>query len=125
MKVMVSPNVAFYPDVVVVCGNPLITFEEALQNPVLVAEVLSMSTASFDRGEKFRQYRTIPYLRHIVFLEQDRPIIEHYERNEAGEWLIRSEYNSLEQHFELTINATPISLPLARIYRDVTFPDGK
>ncbi len=122
MKVFVSPNVSYYPDVIVSCGAPLVTFAEALQNPVLIAEILSPSTAAHDRGEKFRQYRTITSLQHYLLLEQDRPILEHFERDAAGVWTLRGEYDALEQNLELTISDHKISLPLSKIYRNVTFP---
>jgi Uma2 family endonuclease len=122
MKVFVSQDVAYYPDVVVICAEPLITSGEALQNPVLVAEILSPSTAALDRGEKFRQYRTISSLRHYLLLEQDRPIVEHFERDNAGIWALRGEYDALEQNLELTISDHAVSLPLSKIYRNITFP---
>ncbi len=122
MKVFVSPNVGYYPDVVVSCGPPLITLGEALQNPVLIAEILSPSTAANDRGEKFRQYRTVSSLHHYLLLEQDRPILEHFERDDAGAWTLRGEYDALEQNLALTVSGHKISVPLAKIYRNVTFP---
>jgi Uma2 family endonuclease len=122
MKVFVSPNVSYYPDVVVSCGTPLVTLEEALQNPVFIAEILSPSTAANDRGEKFRQYRTISSLRHYLLLEQDRPIVEHFERDDTGIWALRGEYDTLEQNLEMTIIGQKISLPLSKIYRNITFP---
>ena len=121
-KIFVSPNVGYYPDIVVTCGPPLITMGEALQNPMLIAEILSPSTAANDRGEKFRQYRTVSSLHHYLLLEQDRPIIEHFERDDTGVWTLRGEYDALEQHLELTVSGHPISVPLAKIYRNVTFP---
>lgn len=121
-KIFVSPNVTYYPDVAVTCGDPLITFAEALQNPVLIAEILSPSTAAFDRGQKFRQYRTIPSLRHYLLLEQDSPVIEHFEQDDAGAWILRGEYDALEQTLEMTISGHKVSLPLSKIYRSITFP---
>jgi Uma2 family endonuclease len=123
-KIYVSPDVIYYPDVALLCGDPMITFEEALQNPTLIAEVLSPSTAAYDRGEKFRQYRAIASLRHYLLVEQDSPIIEHFERNGSGSWMLRGEYTSLKQSLELTVDGKTIALPLSRIYRDVTFPEN-
>ena len=122
MKVFVSQNVVYYPDIVVFCAEPMVTPSEALQNPVLIVEILSPSTAAFDRGDKFRQYRTIASLRHYLLLEQDRPIIEHYERDDAGVWMLRGEYDALEQNLELTVSGHKIFVPITRIYRNITFP---
>ena len=53
-----------YPDVMVVSGQ--LQFAESrrdtITNPLIIVEVLSESTAKYDRGEKFRIYRTIPTL---------------------------------------------------------------
>jgi Uma2 family endonuclease len=51
-----------YPDVVVVCGEPIIEKiqgQEMLVNPRVIIEVLSPSTARYDYGPKFIAYRSI------------------------------------------------------------------
>ena len=62
MRVRVTPAGLYtYPDVVVVCGEP--RFEDGeldtLLNPTVLAEVLSPSTAAYDRGRKFAQYQRL------------------------------------------------------------------
>src|SRR3954468_9562104 len=46
-----------YPDVVIVCGQPLFhdEYQDILINPNVIIEVLSATTEKFDRGEKFRR----------------------------------------------------------------------
>ena len=121
MKIFISPEVGFYADVLVHCAAPLLAFGEALQNPVLIAEVLSSSTEAFDTGEKFAQYQTIDSLRHVLFLEQDTCFIQHYARNENGTWILRGRYDQLSQNIPLTVGDAVISLPLADIYQFVEF----
>ena len=65
MRVKVSPTGLYtYPDVAVVCGEPMFDDEQkdTLLNPTVLVEVLSKSTASYDRGEKFEHYRKIKSL---------------------------------------------------------------
>ena len=81
MRVKVSPSGLYtYPDVTVVCGEP--QFEDAevdtLLNPKVLVEVLSPSTADYDRGGKFTHYRRLPSLQEYVLISQDRPLVEHY-----------------------------------------------
>lgn len=57
----------FYPDASVVCGPPIFDSDDCLRNPALIVEVLSSSTAAYDRGEKFRHYRRLSSLRHYNF----------------------------------------------------------
>jgi Uma2 family endonuclease len=121
-KVYSSERLGYYPDVTVLCASPLVAFGEALQNPILLAEVLSASTAAHDRGTKFRHYRTIESLRHYLLIEQDAPVIEHHERAEEGYWLLRGEYTTLDDTLQLSLDGFAVSLPLTRIYRFVTFP---
>ncbi|MEO1466832.1 MAG: Uma2 family endonuclease, partial [Cyanobacteria bacterium J06633_1] len=51
-----------YPDVMVV-ETPLVfadNRQDTITNPIAIAEILSDSTEKYDRGDKFRMYRTIP-----------------------------------------------------------------
>lgn len=86
-----ATGLATYPDVSLVCG-PLETDPEdrhALTNPVLLVEVLSDGTEAYDRGAKFRHYRTLPSLRDYVLVSQHERRIEVYSRNEQGLWVLR------------------------------------
>ena len=65
MRVQVQATGLYtYPDVVVVCGEPLFRDEQrdTLLNPTLVVEVLSKSTEAYDRGSKFKHYRALESL---------------------------------------------------------------
>jgi Uma2 family endonuclease len=55
-------SVYTYPDVMVTCGPDEYPDRawDTVTNPKFIAEVLSDSTKNYDRGEKFRFYRTIP-----------------------------------------------------------------
>jgi Uma2 family endonuclease len=50
-----------YPDVVVTCGEgqPADGELDTLLNPLVIVEVLSDSTESYDRGKKFESYQAI------------------------------------------------------------------
>ncbi|MEM6273323.1 MAG: Uma2 family endonuclease, partial [Bacteroidota bacterium] len=84
-------DAGFYPDVSVVCGSPETTSEKqlALTNPTVIVEVLSDSTASWDRGGKFRQYQSIPSLQEYILVEQNEPHIDVYRRMENGFWFLQ------------------------------------
>jgi Uma2 family endonuclease len=60
---------------------------EALLNPVLIVEVLSDSTADYDRGEKFAHYMRLPSLREFLLVAQDAPKLEVFRRPERGRWV--------------------------------------
>ena len=119
MRVRTSPEVSyFYPDVIVVCGEPRFeddTFDTLL-NPIVVIEVLSPSTAAFDRGEKFEHYKQLASLHEYILISQDRVRVEHYCRQET-QW-----NHNIFQHLEDVPSLTSIEckVPLRAIYRRVT-----
>src|SRR4051812_11409597 len=87
-----------YPDLMVVCGEPLFldAQTDVLLNPTVIVEVLSPSTAAYDRSEKFERYRThVETLQDYVLVSQDRPHVEHHRRQPDGTWA-RSEVSGLE-----------------------------
>ena len=118
MRVRTSPMGSyFYPDVVVVCGEP--QFEdnvfETLLNPTLVIEVLSPSTEVYDKGEKFRHYQELTSLREYVLVSQDRVRVEQY-RLLKTQW-VQTEFRALEDVLPLV--SIGCELPLQDIYRRV------
>lgn len=111
-----------YADLSVVCGAPHFhdDFGDVLLNPKVIFEVLSPSTESFDRGEKFQRYRTYnESLTDYVLVWQTRPMIEHFQRQPHGQWLM-SEAIGLAA--ELHLASIACRLRLAEIYALVTFP---
>ncbi|MEZ4825009.1 MAG: Uma2 family endonuclease [Bacteroidia bacterium] len=82
----------FYPDLSVVCGPVERDQKEtqAITNPVLVVEILSESTESLDRGEKFWGYRQLSSLREYMLISQDKVVIEIFSRAEDDTWRIQT-----------------------------------
>ncbi|EIC22935.1 Uma2 family endonuclease [Thiorhodovibrio frisius] len=78
----------FYPDVSVVCGDPMFTDHDNLTNPSLIVEVLSPSTEDFDMGGKFARYRQIDSLMDYLLVFQDSTHVIHYQRQDATHWLM-------------------------------------
>lgn len=76
-----------YPDLVVICGQPEYhdEFRDVILNPKVIIEVLSDSTAAFDRGDKFHRYQLWnPTLTDYILVSQDMPRVEHYVRQEEA-----------------------------------------
>ncbi len=90
MRVKVSATGLYtYPDVVAVCGEPKFedTHIDTLLNPTLLVEVLSASTASYDRGQKFGHYRWVESLAEYVLVSQDECKVEHFAKQSDRQWL--------------------------------------
>ncbi|MDX2273547.1 MAG: Uma2 family endonuclease [Cyanobacteriota bacterium] len=79
-----------YPDIVVACEDPQFLDGEldTLLNPTLLIEVLSPSTASYDRGEKFSRYRQLSSLQEYLIVAQSTPALEHYRKQNEREWIL-------------------------------------
>ncbi|MCY3551304.1 MAG: Uma2 family endonuclease [Candidatus Poribacteria bacterium] len=107
----------FYPDVVVVCGEPVPedNIFDTLLNPTVIVEVLSPSTETYDKGEKFEHYQQITSLKDYILISQDKVYVEHYRRQE-NEWL-QTEFAELED--VLSLRSVGCELRLQDIYRRV------
>jgi Uma2 family endonuclease len=80
MKLRVEAHDKFcYPDVMVLCERG-VRHSRFVENPILIVEVLSAATESYDRGLKFEHYRSIAGLKYYLLIAQDRVHIELYER---------------------------------------------
>jgi Uma2 family endonuclease len=109
------------PDASVVCGDIVIEdFHgiEMLVNPILIVEVLSSSTANYDREKKFLEYQSIASFQEYFLVEQDRPHVTQYVKQNNGFWL-RRDYMGLE--CEIKLFSVDCTLTLAEIYRDIVF----
>jgi Uma2 family endonuclease len=121
LRVRVSPTGLYtYPDVVAVCGEAEFEDDEldTLLNPTMIAEVLSSSTESYDRGDKFAQYRRLPSLREYVLVAQDKVLVERYTR-QGDEWPL-TEHHGLDD--TLLLASIQCEVSLREIYAKVRFP---
>jgi Uma2 family endonuclease len=112
----------FYPDAQVICG-PVEYFETdtsrtTVLNPGVVIEVLSPSSAEYDRGEKLRAYLSVPSLKQYVLVESGTAYVEVLTRREDG-WL-RTDASGLEGVLKLA--SIGVELKLSEVYLGVTFP---
>ncbi len=111
-----------YPDIVIMCGEARFADDtfDMLINPTVIIEVLSPSTESYDRGEKFQHYRSLVSLQEYVLISQDSPRIERYMRQDHDSWML-TEAQGLDASIELT--SIGCTLKLAEVYEQITFED--
>jgi Uma2 family endonuclease len=111
----------FYPDVVVSCDDRDRRAMDAIRYPKLIIEVLSPSTASFDRGDKFRFYRQIPSLEEYVLVDAEKISVDCYRKNVAGKWELTAypEDATDQDQPVLELTSVDFSCPLALVYEDV------
>lgn len=125
VKVKVRAPLYYYPDVVVTC-EPSDVLEDnddyVINDPVLIVEVLSKSTARTDRIEKLQEYKSLPNLREYVIVSQDRIQVEVYRRQNAGEDWTKQIYSGLQS--EIHFDSIGVKVSLADIYRRVRFSEN-
>ncbi|MGI8543476.1 MAG: Uma2 family endonuclease [Aridibacter sp.] len=113
-----------YPDLSALCGKvetEKLGKQELLVNPQLIIEILSDSTADFDRGYKFTYYKSIESFVEYILIAQDRPHVSQFIKQDDNSWL-NHEFNSIEDEFYL--DSLDCSLTLREIYENVEFSEN-
>src|SRR5438445_1095132 len=86
---VVATGRATYPDVSMVCGpieyDPEDAKRTTITNPVLLVEVLSVTTEKGDRGNKWMHYQRIPSLQEYILANHDRRT-EIFRRMPSNTW---------------------------------------
>ena len=107
----------FHPDVSVAC-RPITGPDEinAIDNPILLVEVLSESTSDYDRGQKFWFLSQLPSLREYVLIEQDRQAVEtRYRESAESRWMMEY-YEGAEA--EVILRSFDLTLSMNQIYKE-------
>lgn len=110
-----------YPDISIICGDIVSSPEDAdtATLPTVVIEILSESTKDYDRGGKFKLYRTIATLREYVLVDSELVTIEVFRLNNRGHWELE-EYRSPTD--VLTLPTLELQIPLAEVYERTKLP---
>ena len=81
-------DAVFYPDVMVSCHPEDLAAERVLHHPRVIIEVLSDSTAAYDRGGKFAAYRLLDSLQEYVLIDPEQHSLEIFRRLPSNDWLL-------------------------------------
>jgi len=109
----------------VICGKIEMATEEvnSVTNPVLIIEVLSKSTAEYDRGDKFHLYRQIPSFKEYVIIDQKRYIVDvHYQPKNSDLWKI-TRFAGIDK--TVVFQSIDISISMKDLYyrTNIDFPE--
>jgi Uma2 family endonuclease len=110
LKIRVAGSIR-YPDAFVAC-TPAPRRSTVIDDPVVIFEIISDSTARTDRIVKNREYAATPSVRRYVLLEQDAVEGTMFARTPAGEWL----GHLLGPDTVLHMPEIGVDLPLAELY---------
>jgi Uma2 family endonuclease len=119
MKVQADTDKAFfYPDVVVTCSardaqDPLVKRE-----PTLIVEVLSPSTAAYDRGAKFSSYRQLASLQEYVLIDTDTRATDVYRKGADGLWVL----HPFAREDAVELASVALTVPAAVLFDELDLP---
>ncbi|WP_415879269.1 Uma2 family endonuclease [Methylomonas sp. TEB] len=105
----------FYPDVMVSCHPSDLGNQQFISNPSLIVEVLSDSTAAYDRGGKFAAYRQLESLNEYLIIDIDARRVECFRRTADNDWLLHDYIGDVD----CQLHSLSLSLPLAEIFEDI------
>lgn len=123
MKVKIAAVQKYtYPDIIICCDQQLFEDNEqdVLLNPIVIIEILSKSTESYDRGLKFFHYRMIESFQEYFLVAQHFYQVEHFWRQDQQQW-IYSEFHNLDD--QITLHSLNCSIQLREIYQKVDLPN--
>ncbi len=107
-----------YPDVIIVCDEPEFADKEfdTLLNPSVIIEILSPSTANYDRGAKFDLYREIESLQEYILIDSNSMHFVHYIKNPDATWTLSETRKPGDDFF---ITSVDFKVQLAEVYAGI------
>ena len=108
----------FYPDVAVTCDARDRQTPDYISHPILIVEVLSESTAAFDRGAKFAAYRKLESLQEYVLVDVAAQRVEIFRRNPENHWVLY-DYDAADT---LEIAALALRVAMSEVLDDTQEP---
>ncbi|MFM8006474.1 MAG: Uma2 family endonuclease, partial [Dolichospermum sp.] len=109
-----------YPDVIIIADEPEFfnNRTDTITNPQVIIEVLSKSTKSYDREDKFAAYRTIPTFQEYLLIDQNRIHVEQFSKLQKKRWNL-CEYDAEDENISLV--TVPLTISLRDLYNKVNF----
>lgn len=113
-----------YPDAIVIKGKPIYEGSGTTKiiNPLLIVEVLSNLTINYDRGDKFKYYRSIPSFQEYILIDQYSFAVEQYAKQSQGQWLFK-EYEGKDAI--LNLDSVELEMSFKDIYARVKFEQSE
>lgn len=113
MKLQIAEDTILYPDVFVTCDKNDLATDMVFRAPRVVIEVLSPSTQSYDRSQKFALYRRLPSLQDYLLVDPDTRRVEALRREPPDRWL----FVDMSQDEAIAIPSLDCRIPLAQVFQ--------
>lgn len=114
-----NPPYFTYPDLVIICGKPDFLDNEfdTIKNPKVIIEILSPSTAKYDKEIKFGLYGFAESFEEYILVHQDEFKVENYLKIKDS-W---QQWETKGEESKLKISSINLEIPFKKIYQDVAF----
>ena len=112
MKVQIANDTLLYPDVFVTCDKADLATEMIFRAPVLVIEVLSPSTQSYDRSKKFALYRRLASLQEYILVDPETRRVEGFRRGADDLWVL----HDMSQDLVMRAASVDCTVPLDAVF---------
>lgn len=118
-----------YPDIMIINDRSMYEGDKktTVTNPLVIIEVLSNSTQNYDKGEKFKSYRSMPKARcapesfqEYILIDQYSFSVEQFIKESESEWRFK-EY--LGENQRLKLGKIDFEIPFSDIYEGVVFAE--
>ncbi|HEU5374566.1 MAG TPA: Uma2 family endonuclease [Ktedonobacteraceae bacterium] len=116
IKVQISQQRYFHPDITVTCDPRDRGTGDLLKSPRVIFEVLSPGTEIKDRTWKLQNYLALPSMEEYILVDAKSPRMETY-RRENGRWM----YDIYHAHETIELPGIGVRFPLADAYIDIEF----
>lgn len=106
-----------YPDGMMICGGIQTSDkdENSVINPILIIEVLSKSTESYDRGDKFHKYCSLPSFKEYILIDQYKPVIDILYKEDSSYWKMTT---TIGLDKSIYLNSLDCFLKMSDIYKN-------
>jgi Uma2 family endonuclease len=113
-------DTCYVADLAVSCDE-LRADDRLIENPILIVEILSPSTAVFDRQSKVAEYRQIASVEEILLVDSQTVFAEVL-RREGDRWITEIVHGLAAT---LTLNSVPLSISMAALYEGIPLPEPR
>jgi Uma2 family endonuclease len=111
-------DTCYVADLAVSCEQ-LRADDRLIKDPILIVEVLSPSTAVFDRQSKVADYRRIPSVQEILLIDSQTVFAEIL-RRDGDRWITEIVQGPAAS---LSLASLPLSIPMAELYEGIPLPE--
>jgi Uma2 family endonuclease len=113
-------DTCYIADLAVTCER-LRADDRLIRDPILIVEILSPSTAAFDRQTKVADYRRIPSVEEILLVDSESVFAEVL-RREGDRWLTEIVQGAAAV---LDLGSVPLSISMAELYEGIPLPEPR